>query len=369
MILKILKIISLIAVFLYTFLSLVKIITTSAPDFSVYYDSAANLIAHKNIYLDQTLYTGLGYPPFSVLFFLPFAILPYKFSQGIWIILSVVLIGVIVYESISLSNIETKIESYLIWLSLVLLFFPTKFTLGMGQSNIVALFFLLTAVYLESKNKNGKSGWVYGISMIIKPHLILLLPFFIIYRKYRFSAFAIFMVLISIIITGYFFGWELYQDYWTTTAFPLLSFQGRDIYYNQNIAGFFSRIRNFSLAPQFTVIFSMIAYCLSCYMAFKNTSDFKKLIIFAIPVFLLIEPLAWQHHFVFLIPVYIILWPAITKSWMQILYVISFCLVGFNLKNPELFYLIPGGNLILSHVFIGLCIIYLLIWDKFYRKI
>ena len=73
-----------------TSISLYKIITTTAPDYSVLWNAAKDLPTSKNPYLNKELYTGIGYPPNTLLFYLPFSLLPYEISQALFVLLSLI---------------------------------------------------------------------------------------------------------------------------------------------------------------------------------------------------------------------------------------------------------------------------------------
>src|SRR3990167_7752339 len=90
-----------------TIKSVVRIITTFAPDFSIFYQSTLDLLRHVNPYTDKTLYTLFSYPPVTTLLFIPLSILPYKLAQSIFIIMSALSGLGIVY--ISLKIIRKKV--------------------------------------------------------------------------------------------------------------------------------------------------------------------------------------------------------------------------------------------------------------------
>src|SRR6266581_1219146 len=72
----------------YAAISLLKIITTSAPDFNVYYYSANDVFHHKNPYTDRSMFTGFNYPLMTTFFYIPLLLFPYKIAQGIFVLLS-----------------------------------------------------------------------------------------------------------------------------------------------------------------------------------------------------------------------------------------------------------------------------------------
>jgi hypothetical protein len=351
---KIILLTALIFVFGYWIFAIFRIISTDAPDFSVYYHATADVVKSINPYKDKLLSTGFGYPPFTILFYLPLMFFSYPAALSIWIIGSALSLGLIIWLTLKLIVIKHKQTEFFIWLGLMTLFFPTKFTLGMGQSNLVAMFFLVLGIYLVNLDRERFAGLSLGIALIIKPHFILLITLLICFRKYKTLATTLIIIVIAIMITGFGFGWKLYPKYITEMAIPLSIFKERGIYYNQGLAAFFSRLTTNILASWLTVFTSILFYCLSLYLSLKDRFKIKSILIFGLPVLLLIEPLSWQHHFVFLIPAYIILWHDIVgKPKLQVLLLLSFLLVGFNIKNPEIIQNISFSKTFLSHVFWG----------------
>ena len=56
----------------------------------------------------------------------------------------------------------------------------------------------------------------------------------------------------SILITGLLFGWDQYMYYFLVTVPALLSFSGREVYYNQGLGSFFARILSQTMASEVT---------------------------------------------------------------------------------------------------------------------
>jgi len=320
-------------VFAYALFSLYRIISTFAPDFSVFYDGARGLLAHQNIYT-LPMYTGLGYPPFTLLPFIPFTLLPYPLAQGIWVSLSFLLFLLCIFLSLP----KPTIHSFCIVFIFAFLAFPTKFTLGMGQVNFAALALLLLALRFQS-------GILLGLLFLIKPHFLLLLPLF----GLRYIAQAMVTLSIGVLLTGL----DLYGYYFHNVVPQLLVFTGRGIYYNQGLGAFLSRLLPNTLAGELTMWGSLLIIVSSLWFIWYKKLSFEKSVLFIIPVFLLVEPLSWQHHYVFLLPVFI--WLAFhTKKYLLLFF--SYLLVAINIPHaPALF---------LSHVFFGNVLVLSLLYHE-----
>src|SRR5512146_3308596 len=88
---KIFKFLSL-SLFLASFIlilgNLQRIFAGTTPDFSVLWLSAKDLLTGVNPYPDPRAFTPNGYPPMSLIFYLPLAFLPYQIAQAIFTLIS-----------------------------------------------------------------------------------------------------------------------------------------------------------------------------------------------------------------------------------------------------------------------------------------
>jgi len=116
------------------FNSLIRLFTTSAPDFEVLWLGAKDLIAGSNPYINPQIFTGIGYPPNTLFFYVPLTFLNYQTAQNVFTALSLVSLVLIIYLSMRLRFPKIDKLTFVLFLVLSLLFFPTKFTLGMGQN-------------------------------------------------------------------------------------------------------------------------------------------------------------------------------------------------------------------------------------------
>jgi hypothetical protein len=347
------------AVFVFALWSLYRIVTTSAPDFSVYYVSAKNLLSGTNIYTAKNVFTGLGYPPFTLLFFIPLLLLPYTGAQTLWVVFSFLALFGSIWVCLRFLHKATPDNVLLVFI-VAFLSFPTRFTLGMGQSNLIALFFLVLSLYfLSSKNEKGSITSLV-ILLILKPHLSVLLPIFLIHKKYSFLFFVGLSLCLLIAITGVLFGWQNYQTYITDMIPRLSVFNGREIYFNQGFSAFATRAFVYPISVWINSIASIgLVLWTIWYVFIKNVPLVESLIVF-LPVYLMIEPLSWQHHYVFLLPVYMWLWfKAKHTKGLIFLFLISIVLVSINIKSSMSLIGFPFHEVILSHVFIGTLFVYI----------
>src|SRR5260370_12547665 len=108
-------------------ISLVKITTTVAPDFNVYYSSANDVFHHKNPYTDPHMFTAFNYPLMAAFFYIPLLLLPYQVAQGMFVLLSFFAFCLSIALSLKLTK-QLSLLTFLLFASLGFLSFPVKFT-------------------------------------------------------------------------------------------------------------------------------------------------------------------------------------------------------------------------------------------------
>lgn len=344
---------------LYALISLTRIITTTAPDFGVLYKSAKNLLAGRPVYEDLTLTTGLGYPTVSLLPFLPFAFLPYVISQALFLIGSFgALLG-----SVYLSLQAVRVFSYrslLIVSSFAFLSFPTKFAFGMGQANYYALFFLLLGA--SSFVGSALRRLSYILALLLKPHLIFVYIGLLCTQEKRQVVWSMGIVCGLVLIVGVLNSFINEAMYLNSMVPGLLKFSGREIYYNQGIQAFIARIFGSGGSAVSQLISGFVVF-FSFGRMFLKRRKLTTVTVLAItlPMYILIEPLAWQHHLVFLLPVFVWLWfrgVQYRTGWWHALLVVSYIFVSWNIKYPHYFQENMIGSFILSHAFFGVAILW-----------
>lgn len=336
---------------LYACFSWYRIVTTTAPDFSVYYGAAKLLVEGKALSGNTGLYTGFGYPPTTLLLFIPFLLFPYQLAQGLWVTLSFLLVPIVGYLSLKVIKHYT-LDSVILWSCVFFWSFPTKWTLGMGQVNLVSLIFLLLGILCLQQKKKTFSVLFFTLLLVSKPHFGIFLPFLFLLGYWQESVTSLVSYVGLSMSIGVLFGFDYFVSYIQKEVPPLLVFSGREIYYNQSLGGFFSRHFFVGIAKLLTQLTSLSLLGGLVFIRRKNIVDFLCLFL---PIFLLIEPLGWQHHFVFILPVYLWLWYKRTNRGLLIL---SYLLISLNFPHPEFYPVIFR-----SHGFFGaviLCILSIL---------
>ncbi|OGK62053.1 hypothetical protein A2334_04240 [Candidatus Roizmanbacteria bacterium RIFOXYB2_FULL_38_10] len=347
-------------VFVHLAFSLQKILTSLAPDFSIFYYSTVDFMRGINPYTDIHLYTVYNYPPLTNTLYLPLVLLPYHVSQALFIMLSFISVFIIVYFSMKLSQLKLNFEMYITVVSLVLLSFPTKFTLGMGQSNLIAYALLLIGLYLFEKNIRVGSSVLIGLAILFKPMLVLILLVFFINRKWKeLMMIGVFIGVFACIVLWWGRG-TLFISFFQTVLPKLFKTQGIQTYYNQSFSSFVARLTTsefYLRLLSFLCNGTLLAYALIFLK--KNKANKALQYGFILTVLVIINNLSWQHHFIVLIYPFIFCMKLCLESKSKIhflLLLFTYLLVSWNFKNPIPFSWFPA-NLLLSHQLYGAIII------------
>ena len=180
------------------------------------------------------------------------------------------------------------------------------------------------------------------------------------------------LISLAILLTIMISGVHLYRFYFEQVIPPLLNLSGREIYYNQGLLGFISRLTENIEVRRYLGIVSTSLFVGITVVLTKKSKYENLLFSLFITLLLLIDTLSWQHHFVWLIfPFAVVVYYAtkLKKYWVWFLIGLAYILVSWNFKNPEPLYIFPK-SLILSNTFYGAIIlfvlnIYLLLRKKF----
>lgn len=336
-------------------ISVVKIGSAVTPDFGVFYDSAQNLRAGISLYSDPTLYTSFNYPPQTLLAIMPIAWIDRQSAQIIWLIMSLAaLVGSIMFARRLTTRSPDQPLQALFIASLAFFLFPVRFTLGMGQINLLALFFLVLSLWFVHIKSKLPAGIGLFIAWTLKPQLLILVPVFLWQGHFLVILVSFGLLVSATLFTGFWFGWENYLHYFGRVIPAISVFAGRDIYYNQGLSAVLSRLMPLSAARTFDAIGSLMVVCLTLIWQKRNRVGWIRSVSVWLAVMLLIEPLSWQHHYVFLLPLFLETWEEMHhQPWLAGCWLLSVFLVGSNMKQPQAWAGSPGGQIWLSHVFWG----------------
>ena len=334
--------------------SFLRLIATISPDFHVLWTATKFLSAGNNPYLAQDIFTGVGYPPNTLLFYLPLTIFNYQLAQNIFTFLSFLSLLGIVYISVKIARKKFSWTHLLLFAFLALISFPTKFAFGMGQNNLLAFLLVLLSYYFFKKRGRVASGLLLGAAIAFKTIFGFLVIYYFIKKEWRVFFYSLVAISFFIILVGLISDINFYTYYFHKVIPPLLNVAGREIYYNQGLMGFFSRLTSdLIFRKQLTWISSLIILFTITYFSIRKKKDDLSFSLFIIGL-LLVDTLSWQHHFVWLIFPFILLFEKAKKYkvGVLILIIVSYSLISWNFSSTLAF---SGllGPIIYSHTFLG----------------
>lgn len=326
-------------------------------DFNYYYYASQAVFQGINPYLPGGLYTGYIYPPIDLVFLYPFQLLPLPFASKAWIALSLVSLFVSLTIILRVNKQVVFSTFSLSIFALAFLFFPIKFTLGMGQINIFVLLCLSLAIFYFAKQKEGLSGIFFGLAITVKYFPLFIIPYLILRKKWKILKYLVLTIIVFAVAGFLFIDPKINTYFYSHTFVSLLDSDG-SYYYNQALSGFLARLIADSSIEYFIKLFtSLVLLAITFILIYKNrqvntnTSIFEIGIV--ITVNLLLNAFAWQHHFTWLLIPLISTAIIVKKKWHYLLLLAIFILLTVNIKNPA-----SVSPFIQSHAFYGA----LLLW-------
>lgn len=329
------------------------------PDFSVYYFGTKAFLTGINPYFPTSdSFSNYVYPPFVLLFFIPLVALPLSVASIIFVLVSFTSLFLGVYFCLKTLK-KFTLTSYLLALSLSLVAFPTKFTLGMGQINLIIFFLLSFSLYLLSKNKQVSAGSLIGLSFAVKLFPLFLLVYFLLQKRLKVFLISLGILLFLYGLTVIIVGVPL-NKLFINSVLPGVANAYQSEYYNQALSGFFARL---PLETGFGIIIKNVISFLFVFISFfliykarKRKSTQHLSFSFVITLSLLVNPFSWQHHFVWLILPFIVTFYYITDRIIDYIVLgLSYLLVSLNFAHPQNLPL-----LIQSHVLFGTILLWFL---------
>lgn len=332
-------------------------------DFPQFFEASKMWWRGENPYL--TLLTSPGpfnYPPSSFYFLWWLDLFPFFWSAVVWNYLSVLSFSLSLFLITKLVW-DTKWKWWYFFVAVFVFtvpFFPEKFTVGNGQMNNFILLFVVLAWWFNTQKKTWFSAGAvaFAISIKITPAAFIL-PFFV--EKDWKQVLRVFVCTLLLLFSPVvLFGWESIQPYVTAIFFEGFGLHGKDIYYNQSLLAFLLRTLPDTLAVFLFrvswVVLPLISLITITKMKVEKKSNLRERFSVSMAVstclYLLLHPLAWQHHFVFAVIPLIVGWKRLPK-WLVIL---SYILIAGNIKQPEL---VPNwANVVLSNQFLGVFLLW-----------
>lgn len=341
-------------------ISNIKLLKTPAQDFEYFYTAGKLVGQGENPYI--TWKGGLiRNPPPTMLFYALLPLLPIHISQLVFYTISFgafFLGSYIIFKSL---NLKISLKLWLTYLTLILLFFPFRYTLGSGQLNNLLFLCFALAFYLLERKKSLWSSVPLSIAIILKVIPIFFLFIFFLQKRFKLLLMTIVDIVILELVTFLVFGLELFENYFQVSK-SYFDY-GASSYYNQSLAGFLTRTWN---SPQLTKWILLLTLVIALLILTHWMLNLKKrnFIInsaiwnIGILYILIFSPFSWQHYFnLTIFPLVLTFYHGyylkLNYKFLGLVS-LSYLLIGLNIKNPRLY---EGmgmlSSMTLSHVLFG----------------
>lgn len=335
----------------------IKLLKYPAQDFEVFYLVGKQLLAHQNPYLliGKDIVRN---PPPALLLFAALPFLPILYAQAVWYVISfsAFIIGsVVLFKDLRMKGWRL----WLIYLSLVLAFFPFRYNLGSGQVNNLLFLMLVLTFSLLQKRLTNLSALSFALAIILKITPFFLMVKFLRDRRFKLILLSLCWLSALIALSIFLLGPEAYRNY-KLVAETFFNFN-IPVYYNQSLAAFLTRL---SIDPFLTglIVLSLLAFFMLTLFLIQNSLILWNV---SIIMMLIFAPFAWQYHFVIalfpLITTYSLLSQKKASGRLRTVLLFSYLLMAVNIKNPSFFgSLGPIRAIVLSHTLIGALMLLLL---------
>lgn len=315
-------------------------------DFSVYLDGVKATLASQNPY-KLWFFDRYNYSPATTILLWPLTLFPVNIAEFLFTgfsIISLWLTLTLIQHSI---KVKVSLPAKILIFALVLKTFPAKLTLSLGQINLIILWLLIASFFAFTHKRRQLSGFFLGIATVIKLTPAPLIIFYVLKREWGIVKWF-FLTLIAFTLIGIAaFGSELTHYFYLIHVPSLLAEVTRETlkatYMNQGIAALLGRLGIFDSAN------TIIRYLISGVLFFAVTrritaanTQIQQLKLFAlltIVVMIFLPLFVWQHHYVFLLPAWVLLLLTSIKkplSWVSLITALSYILLNFYFKDASL---------------------------------
>jgi len=276
-------------------------------DLDVYQRTGQKLLAGGDIF-DAGGQLPWIYPAFAAMLTVPFAIVPFVAAAFIWLTLCTAALSAICHR---LGFTGWRLS--LLTTVLILLCQPVRDTLGFGQLAI----FLVAAAVLDSmpgprlfRRRILPEGWLVGIVTAVKltPAVIAAYNFFAGRRKAGLVAFGAFLAATAI---GFLVLPQASLSYWVKLATGDSGLNSGILYAsNQSVMGVWNRLTGEASRGGLVLSAFVVALGVWAAVLMHRRGQVAFALCLAGLTSLLASPISWSHHYVWVVPLGIVLWQA-----------------------------------------------------------
>jgi hypothetical protein len=189
-----------------------------ANDFKVYYEAAIDFFKGNNPYIHSYgLDTGyFKYPPTTILFFAPATFFSFETVKilHIFLLFLSLLISFPLWQKIISSVFEIKPPNWLLSLSFFVIAIHLTREYHMGNVNLLLLSSFVTGAWFYQKEKWVVSSFFYGMMLILKPIMILVVLPILLYKNWKMILLLSGWGILFLLIPALFWGWSTNLMLW-----------------------------------------------------------------------------------------------------------------------------------------------------------
>jgi alpha-1,2-mannosyltransferase len=279
-----------------------------AVDFAVYMWGGHAVGHGSRLYLDSSSGHWFTYTPLAAALFAPISMLPTATGQVLWELASVAAFAVAAWVTLKLAGWPTRamVGGVAAITALGLVLEPVYHTLFNGQINLILLAFILVDVWRVSQGRRGGIGVGIAAAIKLTPAIFILL--FLFTRRTKAAVIATGTFLVCGLI-GYLIAPSASHLYWTRFFYDTKRVDAPYIG-NQSIYG--AAIRIFGGPAHvgdwyMLVTVAIAAVGLATATVFGRRGDWLSAAAVTGVTGLLISPVSWTHHWVWVMPALIVL--------------------------------------------------------------
>ncbi|MGC3953864.1 MAG: glycosyltransferase 87 family protein [Propionicimonas sp.] len=311
-------------------------------DLDVYRRTGQLLLAGQDFFAAEGL--PWIYPPFAALLTVPFAVISFEVAAVLWLALCLAALAAILYR-LGFAGWRLSLAVTVC----VLFVEPVAETLGFGQLGIL----LVAAAVLDSmpgprllRRRIAPEGWLTGLATAVKltPATVAAYNFFAGRRKPGLVAFAGFVLATGL---GFLLLPSASVHYWGGLLAGETGMNAGIVYAtNQSVLGVWTRLLGETSRGGLLLSGLVVVLGVAAAVVVHRAGEVNLAICLAGVTSLLASPISWSHHYVWIVPLGVVLWQARRLPgwyrWLGLAY------VGWGVLAP--FKWLPrGDNIELSY--------------------
>lgn len=283
-------------------------------DFSVYLTAGHAFVTGQSLYGFTVVSPTFGaccpyvYPPFNaIVLFAPLSALSLGTAYLVWNILMLVVVGAAIWLTLGAVGVHRD------WRRLALTgagmvvsmgLLPLTYNLVVGQINPL----IMLLVLVDFRRPNARfQGLGAGVAAGLKVTSLIFVAYYVLTRRWAAARNAM-LAFLAMMAAGFAVRGSDSLKYWTDLLLDPSRVGGEQITANQSISGLLARLTHHTTTQGWwlPVLVAVAAFGLAMgVLAYRRGADFLGMLLVAVTM-LLVSPISWEHHWMFVIP--LLLW-------------------------------------------------------------